>query len=76
MRLQRRDYGESFLNLEAGPTGTAGLRHEGAKRAFIVVAVMGKLPGFHRSQGDGQPRGFAEGAFIVPKKLRIAEGLD
>ena len=74
--LVGRHFGKLFLHLQARGAGPARLRHNSAERTFIALAVMGKLPRFHRAQGHRQPRGFGEGPFVVLKDLRVAESLN
>jgi hypothetical protein len=60
---------ELFLHLETGSTGAAGFQHHRAKRTFVALAMMGKLPRFYRPQGNGKPRGFGESPLVVMEYL-------
>ena len=76
VRFLARHFGKLLLDLEAGGTGAAGFRHDGAEGAFVALAMMRKLPRFHRAQGDRQACGLGERLFVVVENLGIAQGLN
>ena len=76
MGFVRRRRRQLLLHLQAGSAGAAGLQHHRAKGTLVAVAVMRKLPGFHRPQRHGQAGGLGERPFVVLENLGVAERLD
>jgi len=59
-------FGQLFLYLQASGASGTGLGKQLTKRVFEILAMMGHLPGVHRTQGERQPGGRAEGTFVFP----------
>src|ERR1039458_7975552 len=65
-----------LLHLQTGGAGAAGFEDQGAKGALVALAMVGKLPRFHRPQSDRQSRSLSEGALVVLEDLGVAQALD
>src|ERR1017187_1282284 len=65
-----------LLHLQTGGAGAAGFEDQGAKGALVALAMVGKLPRFHRPQSDRKSRSLSEGALVVLEDLGVAQALD
>src|ERR1035437_6658948 len=76
MRFQGGARCQFLLHLQTGSAGATGFEDQGAKGALVALAMVGKLPRFHRPQSDRKSRSFSEGALIVLEDLGVAQALD